>query len=474
MLSKAYSPSLVQGILQIHYNGSWGTICDDNWDMTDTRIACKQLGYKNASTFKHLGQGPDPIWLDDVDCNGGESSLDQCTHIGWGVHNCGHHEDVGIVCNTGKAQPLRLASKEYSSLSVKGILQIYHNGQWGTICDDYWDMTDTNIACKQLGYTSASTYKHLGQGTDPIWLDDVDCNGGESSLDQCTHIGWGVHNCGHSEDVGIECTGAAPLRLLSKTTSSSSVQGILQIFYNGQWGTICDDHWDMTDTNIACKQLGYDSALSFTHLGQGTGPIWLDDVVCNGGESTLDQCTHGGWAVHNCGHGEDVGIVCNSGKELRLLGKTFTRTTVQGILQIFHNNKWGTICDDGWDMTDTNIACKQLGYERAVTFKHVGQGTNTIWLDEVDCNGVESTVDQCHHRGWGKHDCDHSEDVGIVCNSVYAVCGKFENEASVIGKKIVAMKCWTFFTIVMQGRRWQGFCLSAHQFTQNSATDAVR
>ncbi|KXJ07529.1 Deleted in malignant brain tumors 1 protein [Exaiptasia diaphana] len=101
MLNKAYSPSLVQGILQIYYNGSWGTICNDYWDMTDTNVACKQLGYQNASSFKYLGQGPDPIWLDDVHCTGGESFLHQCTHRGWGVHNCGgHDEDVGIVCNT--------------------------------------------------------------------------------------------------------------------------------------------------------------------------------------------------------------------------------------------------------------------------------------------------------------------------------------------------------------------------------------
>ena len=92
-------------------------------------------------------------------------------------------------------------------VSVKGILQIYHNGQWGTICDNYWNMTGTNIACRQLGYKRAVTFNRLGQGTGPIWLDNVVCNGGESTLDQCTHGGWGVHNCGHHQDVGIECAG---------------------------------------------------------------------------------------------------------------------------------------------------------------------------------------------------------------------------------------------------------------------------
>ena len=72
-----------------------------DWDMTDTNVACKQLGYVRAARFKFLGQGSGPIWLNGVNCNGNESSLDQCQHQGWGGHNCRHDEDVGIVCYTG-------------------------------------------------------------------------------------------------------------------------------------------------------------------------------------------------------------------------------------------------------------------------------------------------------------------------------------------------------------------------------------
>ena len=44
------------------------------------------------------GSGSGPIWLDDLRCTGDESSLVECNHGGWGINNCGHHEDVSITC----------------------------------------------------------------------------------------------------------------------------------------------------------------------------------------------------------------------------------------------------------------------------------------------------------------------------------------------------------------------------------------
>jgi len=46
-----------------------------------------------------------------------------------------------------------------------------------------------------------------GDGFGPIWLDDVDCSGGESCLLSCSNRGIGSHNCAHYEDVVISCSG---------------------------------------------------------------------------------------------------------------------------------------------------------------------------------------------------------------------------------------------------------------------------
>ena len=91
----------------------------------------------------------------------------------------------------------------------EGRVEIYHNGKWGTICDDYWDLKDATVVCRELNFTralEAKTYAHFGVGQDPIWLDDVECTGSEKRLADCRHNGWGSHNCVHNEDAGVICS----------------------------------------------------------------------------------------------------------------------------------------------------------------------------------------------------------------------------------------------------------------------------
>ena len=103
--------------------------------------------------------------------------------------------------------PIRLIA---GANNFEGRIEVYYQNQWGTVCDDFWDLNDANVACRQLGLgaaTAALSFSTFGQGSGNIWLDNLRCGGTEDCLGNCTHNGWGVHNCAHFEDAGVRCTG---------------------------------------------------------------------------------------------------------------------------------------------------------------------------------------------------------------------------------------------------------------------------
>ena len=104
-------------------------------------------------------------------------------------------------------------------------------------------------------------------------------------------------------------------------------EGRVEVNYNGEWGTVCDDGWDDTDAGVVCRQLGFGSsgtAIGSAGFGQGSGSIWLDSITCTGSESTLASCGHLGVGVtRNCNHSRDASVVC-SGNFSKIFPKLLT------------------------------------------------------------------------------------------------------------------------------------------------------
>uniref|UniRef100_W5LVI3 SRCR domain-containing protein n=1 Tax=Lepisosteus oculatus TaxID=7918 RepID=W5LVI3_LEPOC len=199
----------------------WGTVCDLYWDLTDASVLCQQLGCGEAVAAPGqawFGQGSGPVWADVFECRGNESRLSHCTVSSWGRAGCSHGQDAGVICSgfpsssvpssvTPAQRSLRLVG---AGSDCAGRLEVYHNGSWGTVCDDSWGLADSQVVCKQLQCgtaLSAPVPASFSQGTGTIWLNKVGCLGNESSLWECPSAGWGQHDCGHKEDVGVVCSG---------------------------------------------------------------------------------------------------------------------------------------------------------------------------------------------------------------------------------------------------------------------------
>ncbi|XP_052007451.1 galectin-3-binding protein A-like [Xyrauchen texanus] len=150
------------------------------------------------------------------------------------------------------------------------------------------------------------------------------------------------------------------VRLVGDLPSS----GRVEVYHDGQWGSVCDDGWELAEAQVVCRQLGFPGAVSATaggQYGEGSGPIWLDDVNCKGSENSLSDCCFKGWAVTDCTHKEDAGVVCETGKNM------------SGIHQVYVDNSLGLSDDlgvlfDSGDGCDISIYVRDLSEDAELTF----------------------------------------------------------------------------------------------------------
>ncbi|NXI52353.1 WC11 protein, partial [Chloroceryle aenea] len=217
------------GRLEVFYNGTWGSICSNRMSQLTAVTVCKHLNCGDSGEIARdfqYSRGAGPTWLDHIECAETHSSLWQCQSDPWNPQSCDNRAEETHISCTGRKEatspttffecPNSTSCSDREKLRVvggkdgcSGRVEIWHQGSWGTVCDDSWDMADANVVCRQMGCgsaVSALSEAAFGEGTGPIWLEKVHCKGTETSLWDCPAKSLFGKNCDHKEDAAVNCS----------------------------------------------------------------------------------------------------------------------------------------------------------------------------------------------------------------------------------------------------------------------------
>ncbi|XP_049332882.1 scavenger receptor cysteine-rich type 1 protein M130-like isoform X2 [Astyanax mexicanus] len=394
------------GRVEVLHRGQWGTVCGDDWDMSDAAVVCRELGCGEAVDAlgkSHFGSGSGPIWMDDVDCSGSESRRKNCRSPVWGKHDCNETHNSGVICSGAR---LVLGSR------CSGRVEVLHGESWVTVCDADFNQQDAEAVCRELGCGSPVKVlgaAEFGRGEGQVWSEELQCRGNKSQTHFCPKSSSLKHNCSHDNDVGLVCSGSVRL-----VDGDSRCAGRVEVLYRGQWGSVCGNNWDMRDAAVVCRELGCGEAVDTYHesyFGSASGPIWMDNVHCSGSESTLRNCESAGWGKHNCDHSKDAGVICSG---VRVVGGSHC----SGRVEVLHGESWVTVCDADFDQQDAEVVCRELGCGSLVEVLGAaafGRGEGPVWSEKLQCRRNESQIHFCPKSSSLKHNCSHDNDVGLVC-----------------------------------------------------------
>lgn len=157
-------------------------------------------------------------------------------------------------------------------------VEVRHQGEWGTVCDDGWSYEDATVVCQQMGFLKAiyqAKRAMFGQGTGPVWLSKMECTGTEKSLLDCPHPGWGQHSCDHRRDAGVSCLedGIPQILEVGCYKDNRKNRALNELYANLRRGI---DWWNLRSIVTKCAERAF--VRGFKYFGvQFYGECWGDD-----------------------------------------------------------------------------------------------------------------------------------------------------------------------------------------------------
>ncbi|XP_042814065.1 T-cell differentiation antigen CD6 isoform X4 [Panthera tigris] len=335
---------------------------------------------------------------------------------------------------SGEPLGIRLVN---GSSHCSGTVEVWIRKSWEPACGAFWNHNATEAVCRALscggagaavqptltpselppgpGAGNASEAPNATLALAPAVL----CRGPEWPL--CDVV---ERPCDSDRPAEVTCAENRAVRLVG---GSGPCAGRVEMLERGQWGSVCDDTWDLKDAHVVCRQLNCGwavQALPGLHFAPGQGPIHRDQVNCSGTEDHLWDCP-GLPGNGYCGHKEDAGVLCSEHQSWRLTGGA---DSCEGQVEVHFRGVWSTVCDSEWYSSEAQVLCRTLGCGTVAT-RLQGLPHSLPGKMYYSCKGEEPTPSDCFWRFNNPYLCRQSRAARVLCSGSRSLLNLSTSEA---------------------------------------------
>ncbi|KAL4612875.1 hypothetical protein GN956_G22950, partial [Arapaima gigas] len=450
-----------QGRVEIFYNNVWGTICDDDVDINLANVLCRELGFRRSLTWAHsarFGQGQGPIWLDNVRCVGTETSVAHCKSSGWGVNDCTHAEDLGVVCSPQRRVGSTPQQPEHANSPSPRSGYGNSLSSWPEVVNSPSSRIGTEYApSTRSGHVNSLSPWSEQENSPSVWTEHASYPSSWSENNNSPSSGsTSVNSLSTWTEEGYPSSPRSERPHSQSPRSENVVQRVSPATPAVERSVVSPPMGEQTVTSPQVPERagparrGHEIALrrNLTAPRQGrrgSQPRGHEIHLRRGGGNTVPQGhdipTNLGSSLQRQGNAityrqenrpelmtrqttERYGDLYNTAashvnfEEIRLRPILVTTRhkglVTEGVVEVKHSGKWRQVCNLGWDISSSHVACGMLGfpaaeqldvslYRKAWDAKMADPSDSLsslaskkgFWVEKVLCQGTESSLAQC-------------------------------------------------------------------------------